>query len=40
MLRVAALHEDEPFTPDVRDAVRAEIDALAAWLALTPEYPS
>jgi len=40
VLRVAALHEDEPFTPDVRDAVRAEIDALAAWLALTPEYPS
>lgn len=40
VLRVAALHEDEPFAPDVRDAVRAEIDSLAAWLSLTPEYPS
>ncbi|CAM5523234.1 DNA glycosylase AlkZ-like family protein [Leifsonia shinshuensis] len=40
ILRVAAVHEDEPFAPEVRDAVRAEIDALAAWLALTPEYAS
>ncbi|MCI0158473.1 winged helix DNA-binding domain-containing protein [Leifsonia shinshuensis] len=40
VLRVAALHEDEPFAPDVRDAVRAEIVSLAAWLSLTPEYTS
>ena len=40
VLRVAAVHEDEPFTPDVRDAVRAEIDALAAWLSLTPQHAS
>lgn len=40
VLRVDALHEDEPFRPEVRDAVRAEVDALAAWLSLTPEYAS
>ncbi|MEY9853950.1 uncharacterized protein YcaQ [Leifsonia sp. EB41] len=38
VLRVTAIHEDEPFTPEVRDAVRAEIDALATWLNLTPAY--
>ncbi len=34
VLRVDALHEDEPFTPEIRAAVRAEIDALAEWLGL------
>jgi len=38
VLRVTAVHEDEPFTPEVRDEVRAEIAALAAWLGLTPDY--
>lgn len=38
VLRVTAVHEDESFTPEVRDAVRAEIDALALWLNLTPAY--
>ncbi len=35
VLRVHAVHEDEPFTPDVEAAVRDEIDALAAWLGLS-----
>ena len=35
VLRVHAVHEDEPFTPDVETAVGAEIDALAAWLGLS-----
>ncbi|MDH2415065.1 crosslink repair DNA glycosylase YcaQ family protein [Nocardioides sp. CER19] len=34
VLRVHAVHEDFPWTPDVGDAVEAEIDALAAWLGL------
>ncbi|MGZ8804065.1 MAG: DNA glycosylase AlkZ-like family protein [Microbacterium sp.] len=34
VLRVAAVHEDEPFTGDVADAVHAEIRDLAAWLGL------
>jgi uncharacterized protein YcaQ len=38
LLRVTAIHEDEPFAPDLRDEVRAEIGALATWLALAPEY--
>ncbi|MEN2739153.1 crosslink repair DNA glycosylase YcaQ family protein [Microbacterium sp. X-17] len=38
VLRVEAVHEDEPFTPEVRDEVRAEIAALAIWLGQTPEY--
>ncbi len=38
VLRVAAVHEDEPFAPEVRDEVCAEIAALAAWLGLTPDY--
>jgi uncharacterized protein YcaQ len=32
--RVAAIHEDETFTPEVSDAVHAEIRDLAAWLGL------
>jgi uncharacterized protein YcaQ len=32
VLRVDAVHEDEPFTPEMSAAVDAEIDELAAWL--------
>jgi len=40
VLRVAAIHEDEPFTAKTRDAVRAELEALAAWLSLAGvEHP-
>jgi uncharacterized protein YcaQ len=35
VLRVDAIHEDEPFSRGTRAAVRAELDALAAWLGLT-----
>jgi uncharacterized protein YcaQ len=31
-LRVNAIHEDAPFGADMRDAVLAELDALAEWL--------
>ncbi len=34
LLRLDAVHEDEPFGPEVAAAVRAEIDDLAAWLRL------
>jgi uncharacterized protein YcaQ len=34
VLRVHAVHEDEPFTDDVRAAVADEVDALAGWLGL------
>lgn len=37
VLRVAAVHEDTPFTPETRDAVDAEIADLAAWLGLAVE---
>jgi uncharacterized protein len=40
VLRVAAVHQDEPFDQGVRDAVHAEVDALAAWLGLGVELPS
>lgn len=33
-LTVHAIHEDEPFTPDARDAVHAELTRLADWLGL------
>jgi hypothetical protein len=33
-LRVDAVHEDEPFTPEVRAAVDREIEDLARWLGL------
>ena len=33
-LQVFALHEDEPFDDEVRDAVDAEIEHLARWLGL------
>jgi uncharacterized protein YcaQ len=32
VLRVNAIHEDAPFGADMRDAVLAELDALAEWL--------
>ena len=34
VLRVNAIHEDVPFTKTIAQAVRKEIDALAAWLEL------
>ncbi|MEV4518269.1 crosslink repair DNA glycosylase YcaQ family protein [Dactylosporangium sp. NPDC049525] len=37
VLRVNAIHEDEPFPKATTAAVRAEIAALAAWLQLTIE---
>ena len=33
-LVVHALHEDVPFTPEMRDAVHEEIEQLATWLGL------
>ena len=35
VLRVDAIHEDEPFSRTTTAAVRAELDALAGWLGLT-----
>ena len=34
VFRVAAIHEDEPFTAEMTDGVHAEIRELAAWLGL------
>ena len=34
VLRVDAVHEDEPFSASRREAVDAEIDDLATWLGL------
>jgi uncharacterized protein len=34
VFRVAAIHEDETFSPEVTDEVHAEIRELAAWLGL------
>jgi uncharacterized protein YcaQ len=34
VFRVTAIHEDEAFTPEMSDAVNAEIRELAAWLGL------
>ena len=34
VLRVNAVHEDFPWTPDIGDAVDAELDNLAEWLGL------
>jgi uncharacterized protein YcaQ len=34
MLRVNAVHEDEPFTDELRQSVQREIDELARWLGL------
>ena len=33
-LVVNAVHEDVPFSPDLADAVRAEVEDLARWLRL------
>ena len=38
VLRVDAVHEDEPLGPDDRAAVAAEIDDLASWLDLEVMY--
>ena len=37
ILQVHAVHEDEPFTAEVREAVDGEVEALARWLDLYPE---
>ncbi len=39
LLRVRAVHEDVPFTPDMADAVLAEIEDLARWLQLDLRLP-
>ncbi len=39
-LRVDAVHEDEPFDDETRDAVRSEILDLARWLGLDPVLPA
>ncbi len=39
VLRVDAVHEDEPFTTDMTDAVDAEVEALAEWLGLEVMHP-
>ncbi|WP_422880407.1 DNA glycosylase AlkZ-like family protein [Microbacterium albipurpureum] len=38
-LRVNAVHEDEPFTASVADAVDAEIEDLARWLGVEVSRP-
>ena len=38
VLRVDAIHEDEPFSAEARDLVAAEIDDLAQWLGLEVTY--
>ena len=38
VLRVDAVHEDEPFSEDTRTLVNAEIDDLARWLGLEVMY--
>lgn len=37
VLRVHKIHEDEPFDPATREAVRHELEALAKWLELDLE---
>jgi uncharacterized protein YcaQ len=37
VLRVDAIHEDEPFDDALADAVDAEVDSLARWLDLEVE---
>ncbi len=39
-LAVHAIHEDAPFTAEVRDAVHAELEELAAWLGLSLQPPN
>ncbi|MCU1441539.1 MAG: hypothetical protein JWP85_2536 [Rhodoglobus sp.] len=38
-LAVHAIHEDTPFTPDIEDGVRAELEHLAGWLGLALATP-
>ena len=38
VLRVDAVHEDEPFSEETRSLVVAEIDDLARWLGLEVMY--
>ncbi len=38
-LRVAAIHQDQPFTPEMTEAVHREIDDLARWLGLEVVLP-
>ena len=40
LLRVAAVHEDEPFGAEVREAVHVEVEGLAEWLGLQVELPA
>ena len=40
MLRVDAVHEDEPFDDATRAAVDAEIESLATWLGMELELPT
>lgn len=40
LLRVHAVHEDEPFTDEVRESVDAEIQDLARWLGLEVAGPA
>ena len=39
VLRVDAIHQDEPWTAAAETAIRAEITDLARWLALDLELP-
>jgi uncharacterized protein YcaQ len=39
VLRVDAIHEDEPWDSPTRAAVRAEVESLSRWLDLEPELP-
>jgi hypothetical protein len=39
VLRIEAIHEDEPLTKQVARAVRAELSDLAQWLGLDPAWP-
>jgi uncharacterized protein YcaQ len=40
VLVVNAIHDDVPFTPELRHAVHDEIERLAAWLALEASTPA
>jgi uncharacterized protein YcaQ len=39
VLRVDAIHEDEPLDPQARAAVESELESLALWLGIEPELP-
>jgi len=40
VLRVAAIHEDDPFNKTTAAAVRRELKDLARWLELEPILPA